>query len=54
MLPVDVVVAEKFEANAPSRAVDTDHIGATEMALDIGPKSTANVVAILGRTKTLV
>ena len=54
VLPVDVVVAEKFEANAPSKAVDVDHIGATEMALDIGPKSIANVKAVLNRVKTLV
>ena len=54
VLPVDVVVAEKFEANAPSRAIDVDHIGAADMALDIGPKSIANVVAVLGRIKTLV
>ncbi len=54
VLPVDVVVAEKFEANAPSRAVDAGHIGAADMALDVGPKSIANVIAILGRIKTLV
>ena len=54
VLPVDVVVAEKFEANAPSRTVDVNHIGAADMALDIGPKSIANVAAILGRIKTLV
>jgi phosphoglycerate kinase len=54
VLPVDVTVAEKFEANTPSRAVDTDHIGAADMALDIGPKSIANITAILGRIKTLV
>ena len=54
VLPVDVVVSEKFAAFAPSRAVDVDHIGAADMALDIGPKSVANVKAILGRIKTLV
>jgi phosphoglycerate kinase len=54
VLPVDLVVAEKFAANAPSRAVDTDHVGATEMALDIGPKSIAHVVSVLARVKTLV
>lgn len=54
VLPVDAVVAEKFEANAPSRTVDVDAIGDADMMLDIGPKSVANVVAALGRAKTLV
>ena len=54
VLPVDLIVAEKFAANAPSRAVDTDHVGASEMALDIGPKSISYVVSVLARVKTLV
>jgi phosphoglycerate kinase len=54
VLPVDLVVAEKFAANAPSRAVDIDHIGVNEMALDIGPKSISHVVSVLARVKTLV
>ncbi len=39
VLPVDAVVAEKFEANAPSRVVDVDHVGEKDMILDIGPRS---------------
>src|SRR4051794_39305966 len=31
VLPVDVVVAQKFEARAPSRVVDVDHVGPDEM-----------------------
>jgi phosphoglycerate kinase len=54
VLPVDAVVAQKFEANAPSHVVDVDQIGAAEMMLDIGPKSVGHVVAVLARTKTLV
>src|SRR5437868_2797357 len=34
VLPVDAVVAQKFEAKAPSRVVDVDHIGAADMMLD--------------------
>src|SRR5674476_948977 len=41
VLPVDAVVAEKFEANAPSRVVDVDHIGPADMMLDIGPKASS-------------
>ena len=43
MLPVDAVVAEKFEANAPSRVVDVDHVGGDDMILDIGPRSIEQV-----------
>src|SRR5207342_2749381 len=38
VLPVDVVVAEKFEAHAPSRVVNTEKVGAADMILDIGPR----------------
>ena len=54
VLPVDATVAKDFKAEAPNHVVDVDGVGADEMILDIGPKSVANVVAILGRTKTLV
>ena len=54
VLPVDAVVAEKFEANAPSRVVDVDHVGGADMILDIGPKSIEHVVSVLARAKTLV
>jgi phosphoglycerate kinase len=54
VLPVDVVVAPKLEANAPTRVVGVDHVGADDMILDIGPRSIEHVVAVLGRAKTLV
>jgi phosphoglycerate kinase len=54
VLPVDAVVAEKFEANAPSRAVAVDDVGPSEMILDIGPKSVEQVVSVLARAKTLL
>ncbi len=54
VLPIDAVVAEKFEANAPSRAVSVDAVGPNEMILDIGPKSIEQVVSVLARCKTLV
>jgi len=54
VLPVDAVVAEKFEANAPSRTVSVDAVGPNEMILDIGPKSVEQVVSVLARCKTLV
>jgi phosphoglycerate kinase len=54
VLPVDAVVAEKFEANAPSRVVDIDRVGDKDMILDIGPRSVEQVVSVLARSKTLV
>ena len=54
VLPVDVVLAEKFAANAPSRAVDVDKVGDAGMILDIGPRSIEHVVSVLARSKTLV
>jgi len=54
ILPVDAIVAEKFEANAPSRAVAADAVGDNEMILDIGPRSTEHAISALARVKTLV
>jgi phosphoglycerate kinase len=54
VLPVDAVVAQKFEANAPSRVVPVDAVGADDMILDIGPRSVEHVVSVLARVKTLV
>ena len=54
VLPVDAVVAEKFEAHAPSRAVSVDAVGDNDMILDIGPKSIEQAVSVLARVKTLV
>jgi len=54
VLPVDVVVAEKLAANAPSRVVKVDAVGPTDMILDIGPRSVEHVISVLARSKTLV
>ncbi|MCG7284392.1 phosphoglycerate kinase [Cellulomonas sp. ACRRI] len=39
VLPVDVVAADGFAADAPHETVDADKIPAGKMGLDIGPKS---------------
>jgi phosphoglycerate kinase len=54
VLPVDAVVARKFEANAPSRVVSVDAVEPDDMILDIGPRSVEHVVSVLARTRTLV
>ncbi|MBY0362403.1 MAG: phosphoglycerate kinase [Phreatobacter sp.] len=54
VLPVDVVCAKEFKANAPHRVCGIDDVATDEMILDIGPKSVEHVVSVLGRAKTLV
>ena len=54
VLPIDAVVAKEFKANAPSRVVSVDAVGADEMILDIGPRSIEHAVSVLARVKTLV
>jgi phosphoglycerate kinase len=54
VLPVDAVVAQKFERNAPSRVVSVDDVSAAAMILDIGPRSIEHVVSVLARSRTLV
>jgi len=54
VLPVDAVVAQKFEANAPSRVVSVDAVGPGDMILDVGPRSIEHVVSVLARARTLV
>src|ERR1700741_1483557 len=54
VLPVDAVVAQKLEANVPSRVVSVNAIGAFDMILDIGPRSVQRVISVLAQAKTLV
>ena len=54
VLPVDVVCAKEFKANAAHRVCGIEAVAADEMILDIGPQSVEHVVSLLGRAKTLV
>jgi phosphoglycerate kinase len=54
VLPVDAVVATKFQANAPSRVTPVERVAPDEMILDIGPRSIEHVCSVLARVKTLV
>lgn len=54
MLPVDVVIADSFDANANSKIVDIDNIPNYWMGLDIGPKTIENYKEILKNAKTVV
>lgn len=54
-LPVDFVIADKFDANANTRVVsDQEGIPAGWMGLDGGPKSIAQYEAVIGRARTIV
>ncbi|MBY0373350.1 MAG: phosphoglycerate kinase, partial [Bryobacteraceae bacterium] len=52
MLPVDHVVAEKFEANAPAQTVTAIPDG--WMALDIGPATIAAYEGVVATAKTII
>ena len=54
ILPVDVVVAREFKANAASETVPADACPADAMILDAGAASVERVVEAFGKAKTLV
>ncbi|AZN29402.1 phosphoglycerate kinase [Flaviflexus salsibiostraticola] len=54
VLPVDVVVAPEFKADAPATAVDADSIPDDQMGLDIGPKSAELYASKIADAKTIV
>jgi len=54
ILPLDHVVAEKFEANAPNEVVEWDKIPEGKMALDVGPKTVAAYTAAIASAKMVV
>jgi len=54
LLPVDLVVAERFEANAPARTVGVNAVPAESMALDVGPQSEKAIEQRLRSASTLM
>jgi phosphoglycerate kinase len=54
ILPVDAVVAFKFEAGAPSHAYGLDAVPAEGMILDVGPQSIVRINAAIDDAATLV
>lgn len=54
LLPTDVVVADKFEANAESKIVPASSIPDGWMGLDIGPDSIKTFSETLDTTKTVI
>ena len=53
-VPVDVVVAQRIEADAPTRIVGARAIPAGWMGLDIGPESAATFVDLLAEARTVL
>lgn len=54
ILPVDTVIADKFDNNAQKDTVDSGQIPADWMGLDIGPKSVALFTETIKNSKTLL
>ena len=54
LLPMDVVVAKDFAANAENRTCGLDEVADNEMILDAGPQTVAILAAALDTAKTLV
>ncbi|MBU6418348.1 MAG: phosphoglycerate kinase [Proteobacteria bacterium] len=54
LLPQDVVVAEKFEAGAPTQVVKVNAIPANAMALDVGPATVDAFIKRLPEIKTII
>jgi len=52
-LPVDIVVADEFDAAATGEVVAADAIGENKMGLDIGPGSVERFAALLSNAKTI-
>ena len=54
VLPVDAVVAKKFEANAPRETVAIGDVGPDDMILDLGPDTVDLIADRIERARTLV
>lgn len=54
ILPVDTVIADKFDNEAKKDTVDSGQIPADWMGLDIGPKTVALFSKVVGESKTLL
>ncbi|WP_170472697.1 phosphoglycerate kinase [Ruegeria arenilitoris] len=54
VLPSDIVVAEKFEANTPHQILPADECPENGMILDAGPDSVAAISDTFSQSKTLI
>lgn len=54
LLPVDAIIADKFDAEANTQTVDVDKIPAGWRMLDVGPKTIEAYKAVIGTAKLVV
>ena len=54
VLPIDLVVSEKFAANPPTQIVGVDAVPANTMALDVGPATVQALIARLPAINTII
>lgn len=54
ILAEDIVVADKFDANAKTKVVSAENMPADMMGLDVGPESIADIKNALSDAKTVV
>ena len=54
VLPVDIVVAKEFKANAENQTLDVANCPADGMILDAGPKTVAKIEQVFKDCKTLI
>ena len=54
ILPTDLIVAERFAADAPLRQTKVEDIQAQDMALDIGPMTIQTITEVLSSAKTVL
>ena len=53
-LPMDVVVATRFAADAPAQVRRADDVRADEMILDVGPQTSAHLARIVEQAGTII
>ncbi len=53
-LPIDVVVAKEFKADAPATVRRADDVRADEMILDIGPQSALSLAHVINSAGTII
>ena len=53
-IPMDVVVAPRFAADAPARVVAAEQVGAHDMILDVGPETAQTLAGIVQQAGTVV
>ena len=53
-LPLDVVIAPKFSADAPAQTLSIDQVGANDMILDIGAATSKNYAELIATAGTII